>query len=132
MAEEIAQTGAAVVDKWAERLADVMAQYGPDAATFALEVGRVGALREIAYGSAWAAVAVGAMLSTKWLVAATRRLYDNGRSGGEEIGPGILAAVFMGLTAGASIAALNSLLNLYAWVGIWRPEVYLAARALGL
>ena len=126
MAAEV-QNAADIIDKWAAKLVAVAEQHGPQAAELALAVGRIGALQTVGTGALLAVVA-GAMA-----YAANRAaLAFSDADYCDKNGYGLLALI-LGIAglfcAGGAVFHLG---NFYAWAGLWRPEIYLAAKALGL
>jgi hypothetical protein len=133
MPETTAAEAISAIDKWAAKISEVAAQYGPQAADLAVEVGRVGAVQHLLQ-NAGLVVAGAAVI---WFVSrpfARRAAYwaeENSIS---------MYEVPLGLASGLSgaggliaiIAGALDLLDPYAWVGLYRPEVFLAAKALGL
>jgi hypothetical protein len=124
-----------VVDKMAGKLSAVIQQYGPQAADFALNLGRIEAAQGLGKGVALAAISFGC-----WKVVS--RLVPKVKA---EVAKNILDQndfVMMGgggaslaLTIAGGVCAISALLQLtdmYLWIGLFRPEFLLAAKALGL
>lgn len=145
------QSAADIIDKWAAKLVAVAEQHGPQAVELALAVGRIGAAQVLASGAASLAVCAAGSFGAFTLLKAHRakkaihdgyykRDYPEETSTREEAraaeGPMFFYGVGSGVTgliaAGAFIGAVGRLSDLYAWAGLWRPEIYLAAKALGL
>lgn len=125
---ELAKTGVDLVEKYADRIGDVLAQYSGPAGELALGFGRVGAINEILR---WVCVtALSGLISylaTKALIKGLKR--DNGFPPN----PNNMFAVFGGVT-GVVLLFVSLVLfpSAYALVGIFKPEIYLAAKALNL
>lgn len=124
---DVAAKGLDMIDKWAQQLGSALKQYGPDAVDLAMAVGRVGAIRDVAIGVLFLILAVIWSSGGLWVVKKTMKA----EGGFEE------ASFFMSLIGAVGFliligVALNNLLDLYAWAGIFRPEIYLAAKALNL
>lgn len=132
MANEPIANAAQLIDAWAARLGETVAKHGPDAAELALAVGRFGAARELVGGLLELAVAAAVMrwlALPLWLTGA--RWLEEGADGVEglpyagALGAGVVAGIF-------ALIGLGRVTDVYAWAGLWRPELWLAAKALGL
>jgi len=123
------------VDKMAGKLSAVIQQYGPQAADFALTLGRIEAAQGLGQGVVLSVVAFGC-----WKVVS--RIVPKVRA---EVAKGILdqkdfvvmggggASIALTIAGGAcAISALLKLTDMYLWIGLFRPEFLLAAKALGL
>ena len=127
MSDEAIAQGAQIIDKWAEKLSVAVSQYGPDATNLAIEVGRIGALNCVVGGFAALLLATGLAALCWWLWLKVARAQDEA-----QLGLGLLASVVSLGCFACVFGALMQLSNVYAWAGIWHPEIYLAAKALNL
>jgi hypothetical protein len=105
-------------------------QHGPAAAELALWVAWTGAFSRVVGSALLLAVGLASMLICYRLGRfGVRKLADtkNDEWGWLAYCSGIGAIVSLFCI----VAGFVRLLNAYAWVGLWRPEVFLAARLLG-
>lgn len=128
MSESLDSTLSEIVAKAAGALEQAATQYGPDAVELALAVGRIAAIKEILLGIL---VSIAALVSA-WL---TKKGAQWAWKQPEEewqvspiptfaiIGPGVSAVALF-------LIAMDKLLQIHAWVGIFRPEIYLAYEAI--
>jgi hypothetical protein len=128
------------MDKLGEKLVEIMAKleglaatHGSAAVDLALNVARVSAAADIAIGigfalSVFACARLCAFLSAKhqvWQAAPDRREWDDS--------PWLFFLVFAAIGGGAlAIVSAIYLFNLWNWVGLIYPELYLAHRLVGL
>lgn len=128
------QNAADLIDKWAAKLTNTVEQHGPAAADLAMTLGQIGAFQTIGFGFLKAAIAVGGFIVIRKLALQMAKLADEGTDAGFPLFIGAGVGVVIGgiITIGMTIDATISLTNAYAWVGMFRPEVFLAAKALGL
>lgn len=117
---------AELVEEFAAQVAEVAKQYGPTAMDFALTLGRVDAARHVALTLSITALAIFLVtrLSRVWAWATKNADETDGLSIYGGIGVWI-ATIF--LVAATIIRASN----IYPFVGLFKPEIYLAAKALG-
>jgi hypothetical protein len=138
MAESTAETApnaAELIDKYAGQLFDILQQSGPHAMDLANGLGAAGALSTILFGVVMAATAIACAVVVVKGVAAI--IAANAPGVREDV---FARGVIYGLFGLASLLvgsisfyhAVSSLTNIYAWAAFWRPEVFLAAKALGL
>lgn len=133
-----------LIDKFADKLTTIIKDYGPDAMNFALEVGRIGAVKDLLNGVLMVGLGVIAVtIAVKCLSilkkesanpTGEKRSYNENK----EMHEGICIGGGVGLV-GAGLASIpllcigvSTIANPFLWVGLFRPEVYLAAKALGL
>lgn len=124
-----------LIEKFGQKLGELANAYGPNVVDLVLWTARVTAIRTLliglfATGAAWAL----------WVFFAKQRvramdLIEKKRGGGGATDPdgAVFAAIV--LFAAASVATLIAGLHLsdaYAWVGLFRPEVILAKKIIGL
>ena len=134
MASEATVTNAAdLADKWGQKLADIVSKHGPDAAELALAVARVGAIKTVVIGIVLVGlsvtgfrVALGLYRSALGIVADGGDRYRND----EEVPRFVGAALLCVVSAFLLVPGFIQLLDVYAWAGIFRPEIFLAAKAL--
>lgn len=109
--------------------------HGPQAAELALGVAWVGALSTVIKGGVSAALFGAFVWALLWVVGSARRNaeaikeFDNFPLAMGVCLGGLLT--FFGATVTFIEGVMPKLLNVYAWAGLWRPEVYLTARLLG-
>lgn len=119
-----------VFDKYLEKLSAALEQFGPHSAELAIAVGRIGAAERVLWGFILAALAVALLWGA--LLPLLRKLRT------AQIDDDSTAVYFAGALIAGTVCfflfgqALSNLTDLYAWAGLWRPEVYLAAKALKL
>lgn len=134
-AVEILDKSQAAIGQFADKLGEMAKQYGPDVADAALQMARVDAIDSLvapitcllilivtgAYGMpkmwAWARQKNAALKA--------EHDYDQGAP----IFFSILATVAYAIS---TFAALANTLNVWAWIGIFEPKLWLAKRILGL
>lgn len=135
------QNAADLIDKWAAKLVTVAEQHGPQVAELAMATGQIGAAQTIVQGGGSACIAVAAGLAIKWgcgRIVAAAKAEDETHTGapGHMVAQAIIGGAigFFSLFALVigTLEAFSRLTNVYAWAGLWRPEIYLAAKALGL
>jgi hypothetical protein len=110
-----------VAGEAAEKLMRAVEKYGPQATEITLEVGRVAAIQTIVTGIAALIAAYVGYRVAKWALA-------QDWEGVEAIPTGVGGAI----AVAGSIAGFLHLTNAFAWVGLFRPELYLAAKLLNL
>lgn len=121
---------AQLFDKWTTKLQEVITQYGPQAADFVLEVGRLSVIKELAWVIFCILFGIGLLVTLIWTVPSTLKSINEDNLLGIFSGSYSMLA---GMSGFLNVATnLDNLLDPFLWVGLWRPEVYLAAKALGL
>lgn len=123
------------VDKMAGKLGAVIQQYGPQAADFALNLGRIEAAQGLGKGIVLSVIAFGCWKAVSRIVPKVRievakNILDQNDfvmmgGGGASIALTLAGAV-------CAISALLKLTDMYLWIGLFHPEFLLAAKALGL
>jgi hypothetical protein len=142
----------AAAEKFGDKLAQLATQYGPDVADVALLAAKVDAMSALATGVAPGLVALaglavaissGRKLAERWSDNLAKDAAYMAPEGGERERVAaskafLLAAVSTVLTGlgvflllGAGASALNRLTNVWAWVGVFEPKVWLAGKLLG-
>lgn len=126
----LSQTMTVLVEKAAKVLEDVTVQYGPAAVDLALEVGRIAAINDIIWGLATLLLA-GVLLT--FAITLFRKVdwseVDWGWSAKPDMGAlcstgcGFISLLFFQV-------ASQKLIQVHAWVGMFKPEVYLAYTAI--
>lgn len=129
------------IEQMFAKLADVAERYGPHVAELGAAVGRVAAadtivrgivLLIISLGALGAAVYFGRRAKITYDAAQLMKEYDKKIDAEGSVIPWILCSVVASFAFFlVFVPSVFRLTNIYAWVGIFRPEVYLAARALG-
>lgn len=113
----------------ADKLVKAVEVYGPKATSLVLETGRMAAMQDLVTGFAFAAGALIA-LSAAWI--SLRRLWKmNAYDDGVEafVAASVISVLLGLLTVPTAIVYLT---NVFAWVGLNHPEIYLAAKLLKL
>lgn len=118
-----------VISQAADKLIKAVEAYGPQATELVLATGRVAALQEIVWGAAWLVILVVACAAASVCYRRSAALpkYDDGKIGWALCiaGCGIAGSISL-------IGAIIGLFNVFAWVGMKHPEIYLAAKLLKL
>lgn len=127
---EVAKAGIDLVEKYADTLGDALSQYGPQAADLALAVGRVGAIKDVLTACILLAIGLPSLFF------AVRRILREGAGKGDLLDYNPMVAVPCGALAGLALfftfKGMAGVLNIYAWAGLFHPEIYLVAKALNL
>lgn len=113
-----------IVTQAADKLVQAVEVYGPKATALVLETGRVAALQALTPGFFWLVFSI-ALLPLAWRA---NRKHNNWEDDGWQAAALICVAISV-ITFGVSYTFLT---NWFAWVGLWHPEVYLAAKLLKL
>lgn len=113
----------------ADKLIKAVEVYGPKATSLVLETGRVAAMQELVTGFAFAAGALIA-LSAAWIFLRKFWKINDYDDGVEAVFAASVISVLLGLLAVPTAVAY--LTNVFAWVGLNHPEIYLAAKLLKL
>lgn len=126
-AVEILDKSQAAIATFADKLTDLTKQYGPDVADAALQMARIDALSTMVPATF---VLVGSFIVAKWYWT-NCKAWMRGPSSDE------VAIVMGGILGGLCLAtfsawALVQLLDIWRWVGIFEPKLWLAKRILGL
>lgn len=126
-------TLADIVSKAADALEKATAQYGPDAVGLALEVGRIAAIKDVASGLLSVLLIYVIYRTGRWVAPIAAKGMDHR----DEI---VAMPSFFGLIIGGLcsvvfallllIEAFTKLTAIHAWVGMFRPEIYLAYEAI--
>jgi uncharacterized membrane protein len=125
----------AVISQASEKLIKAVEQYGPHATQLVLETGRVAALQSILNG---VSVLIFGMLVYFLVVRPSYKKMKSDMGGSGDFTNSdpltVLGGVALGsvVTAGSIIFAISHLLNVFAWIGLSRPEIFLAAKLLKL
>lgn len=121
------EKSAELLDKWAQAFAKIAEQYGPRVSELALDTARVAAINSILFNLIWLLCSVGFLLVFGKRMVRFAKDYQSSSDGMSWGG------VFIPLCGATliAVAALASLINPYLWVGLFRPEVFLAAKAIG-
>jgi hypothetical protein len=134
-------------EKYLDQLINAIQTYGPQATNLALEVGRIGAMQEVIPNliftlvcSVIAYVASRMCFQNMQYVGSNPHSYCDDREAyhkwekAETTGFGkmMVSGSVSFLAALAALLNFAQTLNFYAWAGIFRPEVWLVAKALKL
>lgn len=125
-----------VITKAADQISSAVEKYGPQAVDFSRELGRLAAGQQILFG-------IGSLLVAAliyWLIALPlhRKIKADWPEGETDVFDAIEPPVGIGwffahlAVVIFCIGGIYDLLNIFAWVGLWRPEIYLAAKFLRL
>ena len=126
----------AAAEKFGDKLPQLATQYGPDVADVAdveLLAARVDAASGIVAGVASVAAAVAFAFALRYSIREhSDAVGDEERCSRDEEIPWFFAMIGSGLGAAfASIIGAAMLLNVWRWVGIFEPKVWLAGKLLG-
>lgn len=136
-ATDVANKAMDLVTQAANKLSEALHQYGPQAADFGLQVGRVASVQELVWGGASLIVFIGICinqyLSIRYILKIDFENKKTETQQGIAMGWGVLSlflSIIIGI--GTLLSIWSHLFNAYAWIGLWHPEVFLAAKALNL
>lgn len=136
---ELAKTGVDLVEKYADRFSEIISQYSGPAADLAIGVGRIAAIQEIVVGVGAAGISIICAKACLWFAKKAiagyasevpKKSYDQNDAvyvvpAMATIGTAVPTIIFAQF-------AFGKLTNVFAWAGIFKPVVYLAAKALSL
>lgn len=125
MADNIEQ----VITNAADKLIKAVEAYGPKATDLVLETGRIAAIQEIVSGVAFL---IGFLILCRISAGCSRKIVKLPNYDDEKIVWGFAVAVSLASAAICLGAGMVKLVNVGAWVGMWHPEIYLAAKLLNL
>lgn len=125
-AVEILDKSQQAIASFADKLTDLAKQYGPEVADAALQMARIDALSGLvpAIFTVAATVIVGPKVVRNLRKWQEKDPYDPG--------PLILLVVSGAVAAIFNLAAIMTLLDVWRWVGVFEPKLWLAKRILGL
>lgn len=104
------------------KLENALTEYGPQAAELTLEVARVGAIQTVLIGVVCLILFVcGSFVAHKSMA---KVFVEEDGSAVLPACIGIMVAIF------SSAPAFMYITNLYAWIGMFRPEIYLISKAI--
>jgi len=112
-------------EKLGEKIGDLATQYGPQATELAMTVARVSAAQTIVIGAASIGVCYAAFKIGNWCLGI---LKDDELNAGAFVGAIISACCFVG----GAISVFANFLNAFAWIGLFHPEIYIAAKIMKL
>lgn len=112
-----------VVTQAADKLLKAIEAYGPQATQLILETGRIAAMQTLVTGAVLFAIGAALAFASVILI----RLDDD-----DSFSISMASVVVPMCAIGCLIVGSISLCSVYAWVGLTRPEVYLAAKLLKL
>lgn len=119
-----------MMDKIAERFAELADKFGPQVVQTALEAARVEAYSQLASAGIWGLVGASWLAAARWAwkkdakAAARDNLYS-----GEWIAVGLFALAAAGLCL---VIALWTLVDPWTWTAISRPELWIAKKVFKL
>jgi len=126
----------------ANQLIKAVETYGPKATDLVLETGRIAAAQSIFYSFldliiGATLLVVGMRLAIRWFKTAKEIEKEGGERfrNDEQFKCQILGGCASIVAVGGAITTfigVISVCNLWMWVGLWRPEIYLAAKLLNL
>lgn len=129
-AVEILDASQKAMGAFADKLGELAKQYGPEVAEAALQMARIDAINTLVPGLITAPIGFFAYRKIMAHVAATKaKNPENFDIFDCEIF--ILAPLSIVIFI-ASLISIESLVNVWAWVGIFEPKLWLAKRILGL
>lgn len=108
-----------------ENIMNIATKYGPDAYQFGLVLGRIDAIQHLMVGLI-GVITIVVILIINYKVFYNQYNIDEDYFPSTMLGMGSIIAV----AAITTLSALN-LFSIYAWTGVFYPEVWLAAKALG-
>jgi len=114
-------------EKLAAKLAEVAAQVGPQVQDLALTSVRVSGAASLMEGLAFALVLL-ALFRYGW----TRALRAHAEQDYADIDGSMAVAACVVATVGLGICVIGLLGDLWNWVAVFRPELYVAHKLLGL
>lgn len=122
---DLLDKGGAALGQFADKLGDLAKQYGPDVVNGALEIARIDALSQLVPSILFLAVlAYFGGNATQYL----RKLFDEG-----DDALAIPLLVVGGIiTAVLGLCAIATVCDVWVWVGVFEPKLYLAKKILGL
>lgn len=123
-AVEILDKSQAAIAGFADQLQELAKQYGPDVADAALMMARIDAAQGLVGGVVAAVITWVCFVSTRSLIKKAKaqpyEMWDVG-------------AIIVGVCgAFAALVAVLTLADIWRWVGIFEPKLWLAKRILGL
>lgn len=123
-AVEILDASQKAMGAFADKLADLAKQYGPEVADAALQMARVDAI------STLTPAAIGLIISSIALLNGPRvwrKLKEWDRFDGAPVG-----TIYWIASGAVWVPSIFHFLDVWAWVGIFEPKLWLAKRILGL
>ncbi len=132
MLAQVADKGLNMVQSFGDKLADVIKNHGQQAVDFSLEVGRIAALDALLPGFICFFFAL--MFGTVNTWSYKKPWFDGKDAWGHPKVTWWPTVFFIGLAAMGVMLLTTAIKfsNVYAWVGLLHPEVFLAAKALNL
>lgn len=129
-AVEILDKSQAAIASFADKLTELTKQYGPDVAHAALSLARVDAINSLV---PHIVAAIAFVLLWRWVSAHIAKTKTNRgeRYDFTDCNPVVLIGGGMAVFISGLIASVG-LFNVWAWVGIFEPKLWLAKRILGL
>lgn len=112
------------IDHAANSIMKAVEAYGPQATNLVLETGRIAAINQLTLAGLLLVLAIPLMI----LGFCFNAKHKNWDSDGWQLAA---IAVWMGSSM-LTIGAVIRLADAYVWVGLWHPEIYLAAKLLHL
>jgi hypothetical protein len=117
-------------EKLTEKMAELAVQYGPDVVNAGLSVAQYQATQQLIYGTLMCTASLGVMYAAYWLLGYCKRL--NEEKGQHE--PREIFSVVSGLYFGLGLVLMAwggvKLFNIWNWVGIFEPKLWIAHRIL--
>lgn len=120
-------------EQLAEKIAELGQQYGPQVVDLTLNVYRIQAIQNLAWGALGLALTITTIIT---MAATLKRLVPWVESDEHPFSPRAMAYAFWGMGGALigipSFIASLKLFSVWNWVGIWHPEVLMAKQVLGL
>lgn len=119
------QHGAAMIAKQMQELAK---QYGPKVVDAALIVARIDAIQILVLGFCWL---IGLIICVSWVVYCIKRNTElKNRSDGGWLVVAFTTGLFPALCC--CVGVVTYLFNVFAWAGVFHPEIWIAAKVMHL
>lgn len=126
----VSDKGLDLIQQYADKISSIVKEYGPQVTQLALDIGRISAIQDLVYGGLGVAILLGIAVNSIFVFKCIKN------------DPGlhslfnhlyVVISVFVSiLFAIGGGYLIYKLLDIFSWVGIFHPEIYLAAKALNL
>lgn len=119
-----------MAEKFASKIEEILEEYGPDAVELTEQVGRVGAIDDLVPGLVALIIAIFSVISFAWVAKRAKRADEE--EDASIVGPCVFAGMIAFVASLVSlIVTFGELVDVWAWVGLAHPEVWLASKMLG-
>lgn len=126
-AVEVIDKVANAVDAMTAKLATLAEKYGPEAIDAGLSVVRIKGASELIVGAAGIAVSVGAAGLARWAITRLGKAEPI-----DQDGYGFVAVASFFAMVGSAVFSLHRLLDIWNWVAVFEPKLWIAKKLLGL